>query len=493
MSEATLKILAIADVEERSLWSTGVDQRFKDVDLMLAAGDLDADYLEYLVTVINKPLLYVHGNHDEGYVHKAPRGCICVDDAAYVYRGLRVVGLGGSRRYREGTYMYTERQMRRRVRRVSRQVRMLGGFDLLLAHAPALGVGDMDDIPPLAQRVRARHVRGPRAPAVVWLEAVGHQQTHAQGERRAHRPGGGRPGRRVVVRPLMAPDVPGKDGSHVAHGGSRLRALRGRDVHTRKARHQEDGLRRGHGHQQVGAIGTLTAKAWAFLALSGVATGASWICYFKALSMGDVNKVVPIDKTSSVLTILLAIVLFGEVNNLAVKLLGSVAILAGTLLMVQRTGEKSADASAAGHPHNAYLAYAVASAVFAALTSILAKVGIEGVPSNLATAVRTCFVLAMAWIVVGMRGKLPQARLDALNAREFAFICLSGIATGASWLCYYFAIQNGPVSVVVPVDKLSILVSMAFAAVVFHERYTARSLTGLALIATATVAMAVWA
>lgn len=244
---------------------------------------------------------------------------------------------------------------------------------------------------------------------------------------------------------------------------------------------------------QVGAIGTLTAKAWAFLALSGVATGASWICYFKALSMGDVNKVVTIDKTSSVLTILLAIVLFGEVNNLAVKLLGSAAILVGTLLMVQRAGEKSADASVEGHPHNAYLAYAVASAVFAALTSILAKVGIEGVPSNLATAVRTCFVLAMAWIVVGMRGKLPQARLDALNARELAFICLSDIATGASWLCYYFAIHNGPVSVVVPVDKLSILVSMAFAAVVFHERYTARSLTGLALITAATVAMAVWA
>lgn len=244
---------------------------------------------------------------------------------------------------------------------------------------------------------------------------------------------------------------------------------------------------------QVGAIGTLTSRAWAFLALSGVATGASWICYFKALSMGDVNKVVPIDKTSSVLTILLAIVLFGEVNNLAVKLLGSVAILAGTLLMVQRAGEKGADASAEGRSGNAYLAYAVASAVFAALTSILAKVGIEGVPSNLATAVRTCFVLAMAWVVVGMRGKLPQARLDALDAREFAFVCLSGIATGESWLCYYFAIQNGPVSVVVPVDKLSILVSMAFAAAVFHERYTARSLTGLALITLATVAMTVWA
>ena len=125
----------------------------------------------------------------------------------------------------------------------------------------------------------------------------------------------------------------------------------------------------------AGSVGTITqieTKSLVFLILSGLATGASWICYFKALSMGDVNKVVPIDKTSSVLTILLAIVLFGEVNNLAVKLLGSVAILAGTLLLVQRTGEKSADASAAGHPHNAYLAYAVAAAVFAALTSILA-------------------------------------------------------------------------------------------------------------------------
>jgi transporter family protein len=206
--------------------------------------------------------------------------------------------------------------------------------------------------------------------------------------------------------------------------------------------------------------------------------------------MGDVNKVVPIDKTSSVLTILLAIVLFGEDSNLPVKLVGSAAILVGTLLMVQHKAGAEDDATTAkGHT---YLAYAVASAVFAALTSILAKVGIAGVPSNLATAIRTCFVLVMAWLVVGMRGKLDQVNPRVLDAKELGFICLSGIATGASWLCYYFAIQNGQVSVVVPIDKLSILVSMAFAAVVFHERYTKRSLLGLAIITVATVAMAVW-
>jgi transporter family protein len=241
---------------------------------------------------------------------------------------------------------------------------------------------------------------------------------------------------------------------------------------------------------QIGAIVGVTAESWAFLALSGIATGASWICYFKALSMGDVNKVVPIDKTSSVLTILLAIVLFGEDSNLPVKLIGSAAILVGTLLMVQHKAGAEDDATTAkGHT---YLAYAVASAVFAALTSILAKVGIAGVPSNLATAIRTCFVLVMAWLVVGMRGKLDQVSPRVLDAKELGFICLSGIATGASWLCYYFAIQNGQVSVVVPIDKLSILVSMAFAAVVFHERYTKRSLLGLAIITVATVAMAVW-
>lgn len=241
---------------------------------------------------------------------------------------------------------------------------------------------------------------------------------------------------------------------------------------------------------QAGALGSIDATSWVFLALSGIATGTSWICYFKALSMGDVNKVVPIDKTSSVLTILLAMALLGETNALPLKLACSAAILAGTLLMVER--RQPAGATTA--PHGAaYLAYAVGSALFAALTSILAKVGIADVPSNLATAVRTCFVLAMAWLVVGMRHKLPQARPSAIDHRELAFLVLSGATTGASWLCYYFAIQQGVVSVVVPIDKLSMLVSMGFAAIVFHERYTQRSLAGLALVTAATLAMAVWA
>lgn len=242
---------------------------------------------------------------------------------------------------------------------------------------------------------------------------------------------------------------------------------------------------------QAGALGSIDAMSWVFLALSGIATGASWICYFKALSMGDVNKVVPIDKTSSILTILLAMALFGETNALPLKLACSAAILVGTLLMVER---RQATGTSATTPHGtAYLIYAIGSAVFAALTSILAKVGIAGVPSNLATAVRTCFVLVMAWLVVGMRHKLPQARPSALDHRELAFLALSGVTTGASWLCYYFAIQQGVVSVVVPIDKLSMLVSMGFAAVVFHERYTRHSLAGLALVTAATLVMAVWA
>ena len=234
----------------------------------------------------------------------------------------------------------------------------------------------------------------------------------------------------------------------------------------------------------VGQLGQISAHSMLFLALSGLATGASWICYFKALSMGDVNKVVPIDKCSAVLTVLLAIVLFGETDALWVKLAGSAGILVGTFLMIER---REQDHEVQGR---AWMWYAVGSAVFAALTSILAKVGIEGVESNLATAVRTCFVLVMAWAVVAMRGKLAEAR--HIDGRELAFICLSGIATGASWLCYYYAIQSGVVSVVVPIDKLSILVAMAFSAVVFHERYTRRSLTGRALIVASTLAMAVF-
>ncbi|MCI6261974.1 MAG: EamA family transporter [Olsenella sp.] len=233
----------------------------------------------------------------------------------------------------------------------------------------------------------------------------------------------------------------------------------------------------------ISTIGSISAHSMLFLALSGMATGASWICYFKALSMGDVNKVVPIDKCSAVLTILLAIVLFGETDALAVKLMGSAGILIGTFLMIER---KKQDHAVEG---NSWIWYAVGSAVFAALTSILAKVGIEGVESNLATAIRTCYVLVMAWVVVALKEKLGEVR--HIEKGELGFICASGLATGASWLCYYYAIQTGIVSIVVPIDKLSILVAMAFSAAVFHETYTKRSLAGLALIVASTIAMAV--
>ena len=238
----------------------------------------------------------------------------------------------------------------------------------------------------------------------------------------------------------------------------------------------------------VGSFSTITSisrTSLLFLVLSGLATGASWICYFKALSMGDVNKVVPIDKSSTVLTVLLAIILFGETNNLAVKLLGTALLGAGVLLMIEKKQ------SAAGTTSRAYLPYAVGAAVFAALTSILAKVGISGVESNLGTAIRTVVVLVMAWCIVFMKGK--QAQVRSVDRRELAFIALSGVATGASWLCYYYAIQTGVVSVVVPIDKLSILVSIAFSRVVFGERLTRRAAIGLALMVAGTLAMTLFA
>ncbi|OFK22303.1 EamA family transporter [Olsenella sp. HMSC062G07] len=240
--------------------------------------------------------------------------------------------------------------------------------------------------------------------------------------------------------------------------------------------------------RQFDSIGAISLRSWVFLTLSGVATGASWMCYFKALSMGDVNKVVPMDKTSSVLTVLLAIVLFGETRLLPLKLACSLGILVGTLLMVKRR-----PATADRARGSSYLVFAVGSAVCAALTSVLAKVGVAQVPSNLATAIRTCVVLVMAWGIVALRGKLPHARPASLDRGELAFLILSGVSTGASWLCYYLAIQTGPLSVVVPIDKLSIVVSMAFSAIVLKERYSTRSLTGLALIVVSTVVMAVWA
>jgi len=236
----------------------------------------------------------------------------------------------------------------------------------------------------------------------------------------------------------------------------------------------------------IRAIGAIPAKAWLFLTLSGLATGASWICYFKALSIGDVNKVVPVDKMSTVLAVLIAIVLFGETGNLAVKLVGTAVITLGTFLMI----EKKQSVGAEQKQDRAWLAYALGAAVFAALTSVLAKIGIEGVESNLATAIRTCVVLVMAWAIVAVKGKLEQvARIDP---RELAFLAVSGIATGASWLLYYYAIAAGQVSVVVQIDKLSIVVSVLFARLAFNEKLSHRSAIGLFLIVLGTAALAIW-
>ena len=228
-------------------------------------------------------------------------------------------------------------------------------------------------------------------------------------------------------------------------------------------------------------ITNLGAKTWIFLVLSGLATGASWLCYFRALQLGDVNKVVPIDKSSTILTILLALIFLGEkitwLKGAAIVLIG-----AGTFLMIEK---KAADGEK--KEKKSWLIYAVLSAVFASLTSILGKIGIEEVESNLGTAIRTGVVLIMAWLIVFIKGK--QHTLKSIPKKELLFICLSGIATGGSWLCYYKALQDGLASVVVPIDKLSILVSIAFSAIVFKERLSKKAAAGLVLIVAGTLMM----
>ena len=228
-------------------------------------------------------------------------------------------------------------------------------------------------------------------------------------------------------------------------------------------------------------IGAIDIKSLVFLVLSGLATGASWICYFKALSIGDINKVVPIDKSSTILTVLLAIICFSETSNLLVKLIATVVLAVGIFLMVEK---KQAEQ---GAKKRTYIIYAVLSAIFASLTSILAKVGISGVESNLGTAIRTSVVLVMAWIIVFARGK--QGEIKKIDKKELLFISLSGLATGASWLCYYYAIQNGIVSVVVPIDKLSIIVTVAFSYFVFKERLSKKAFAGLCLMVIGTLLM----
>lgn len=230
---------------------------------------------------------------------------------------------------------------------------------------------------------------------------------------------------------------------------------------------------------EIVKIGT---KTWIFLTLSGLSTGASWLCYFKALQIGDINKVVPIDKSSVLLTILLAFLFLKEEISIW-KALGVIGIGIGTFLMIEKK-DMEAGRQADG---KGWFFYAAASAVFASLTSILGKIGILGVESNLGTAIRTCVVLFMAWGMVFAEKKKDKMR--EVPNKELWFICLSGLATGASWLCYYKALQDGLASVVVPVDKLSILVTVLFSGVVFQEHLSKKATAGLILIVAGTLAM----
>lgn len=218
-----------------------------------------------------------------------------------------------------------------------------------------------------------------------------------------------------------------------------------------------------------------------FLVLSGLSTGASWLCYFKALQLGDVNKVAPIDKSSTVLTILLAFIFLGEPVSIP-QALGVVGIGVGTLLMIAKKEVED------GKPHSkAWLVYAFLSAVFASLTSIFGKIGVENVESNLGTAIRTIVVLVMAWVMVFVTGE--QKGIRSIGKKSWVFLFLSGITTGLSWLCYYRALQDGPASVVVPIDKLSILVTIVFSWIVLKEKLTPKAAVGLVLILAGTGAM----
>ena len=234
----------------------------------------------------------------------------------------------------------------------------------------------------------------------------------------------------------------------------------------------------------VGSQNQLTAisiKSYIFLILSGMATGASWLCYFKALQLGNVNKVVPIDNSSTILTMILAFVFLKE--DITIPMIsGMIAIGIGTYLMIQKKEEEQKQVK-----NKIWLIYAVLSAVFASLTSILAKVGIENVESNLGTAIRTIVVLIMAWIIVFLQKKHGQVK--NISKKSFVFIGLSGIATGASWICYYKALHDGLASIVVPIDKLSILVTVAFAYIFLREKLSRSSMVGLILITVGTLSL----
>lgn len=227
----------------------------------------------------------------------------------------------------------------------------------------------------------------------------------------------------------------------------------------------------------------ITSRSLIFLLLSGVVTGLSWIFYFKALSIGDLNKVVVIDKSSIVLSILFAIVLFKETDKLLIKLIGIVFILIGTIIMIERK-QMNRDKK-----NNIYIIYAIISAFFASLTSILGKIGINNIDSNFGTLIRTFVILIISWIIIFSTKEYKN--IHKIDKRELTFISLSGISTGASWLCYYYAIKNGIVSLVIPIDKLSIVVSIVFSCIFLKEKLNKLSFIGLIFIVFGTIIMTI--
>ena len=227
------------------------------------------------------------------------------------------------------------------------------------------------------------------------------------------------------------------------------------------------------------AVSTITPRALVFLALSGAATGLSWLCYFKALSIGNLSKVVAVDKSSTFLTILLALIFFREPFHWLTGL-GSAVMIAGTALMLEKGDAKKGE--------RGWLFYAAGSAVFAALQSILGKVGVQDMDSTLATALRTVVVLIFAWAIV--LGKKEDGDWKKMTRRDAVLLVLSGITTGASWLCYYRALQIGRASVVVPIDKCSMLFAVALSAIFLKEKQTRRSLLALALVVAGTLMIA---
>lgn len=227
------------------------------------------------------------------------------------------------------------------------------------------------------------------------------------------------------------------------------------------------------------SISTITHKTFLFLILSGISTGASWLCYFKALQLGNINKVTAVDKTSVVLTIILSLIFFKE-SVTVYKIIGMISLATGTYLMVEKKEDNK-------QTSNAWLLYAVLSVVFASLTTILGKIGITNIESNLGTAIRTSVVLVMSWIVVFVTHS--QMNMKSIPKKEYLFIVLSGLATGGSWLCFYHALQSGPASLVTPIDKLSILFTVLFSYLIFHEKLSKKSLLGLILIVSGTLVM----